>query len=323
MATTPHRRPDFDPELAGILGLISGSLPTLVADAISEFRASAAKAVVLTDAVLQAAGVVRRDVIGQGFQGAEMPLSVLARADHTGLGPGIYHLHGGGMVAGDRLLGTAAMLPWIVEHDAVLVSPEYRLAPEFPDPYPVEDCYAGLVWAAEHARGLGIDPERILVGGGSAGGGLAAGVALIARDRGGPGLIGQLLMSPMLDDRDTSLSTEQYGDVGTWTRAHNRVAWGALLGSRRGTADVSAYAAPIRSTDLSGLPPTYLDCGSAEIFRDECVAYASALWAAGVQAELHVWAGGFHGFDVIAPYTAVGQSSIAARDSWVARLLGS
>jgi acetyl esterase/lipase len=276
----------------------------------------------LTEDVLSAADVVRRDLTIAGYEGAEMLVTVLSRADHAGSGPGIYHIHGGGMITGDRLLGPLAMLPWIVEYDAVLVTAEYRLAPEFRDPYPIEDCYAGLVWAAEHAAELGIDPDRIMIAGASAGGGLTAGTALLARDRQGPRLLGQMLICPMLDDRDESVSTVQY-DAGTWIRDHNRVGWDALLGERRGTADVSIYAAPARATDLSGLPPAFIDCGSAEVFRDEDVAYATALWRDGVQAELHVWAGGFHGFDMLAPHTAVSQASIAARDNWAARVLGS
>lgn len=225
---------------------------------------------------------------------------MLARADQRTPGPAIYHIHGGGVITGDRLLGPALMLPWIAEHDAVLVTVEYRLAPEYPDPCPVEDCYAGLVWTAQHADELGIDAERLLIAGTSAGDGLTAGTALLARDRSSPPLVGQLLMCPMLDDRDNTVSTLQY-DVGSWTRDQNRVGWTALLGARRGSPEVPPYAAPARATDLSGLPPAYLDVGSAEVFRDETVAYASGLWRDGIQAELHVWAGGAHGFDLMAP----------------------
>src|SRR5262249_2847776 len=155
-------------------------------------------------------------------------------------------------------LGPGQIMSWITEHDAVLVTAEYRLAPEFPDPYPVEDCYCGLVWTAEHAAELGIDANRLLIAGASAGGGLSAGTALMARDRNGPQLIGQALLCPMLDDRDQTVSTRQYEDVGTWVRPSNRTGWQALLGDRRGTADVSIYAAPARATDLSGLPPAYI-----------------------------------------------------------------
>ena len=126
----------------------------------------------------------------------------------------------------------------------------------------------------------------------------------------------------MLDDRDATVSTTQIDGVGVWNREANVTGWSALLGDRKGGDDVSIYAAPARATDLSGLPTTYIDCGSAEVFRDEDVAYATALWAAGVQAELHVWAGGFHGFDTMAPQAAVSQAAIAARESWIDRVLG-
>ena len=125
----------------------------------------------------------------------------------------------------------------------------------------------------------------------------------------------------MLDDRDATVSSAQIDGVGLWDRQSNRMGWTCLLGERRGTDEVSIYAAPARATDLSGLPPAFIDCGSAEVFRDEDVAYASALWAAGVQAELHVWPGGFHGFDMVAPDSALSKAMLAARRAWVARLL--
>jgi acetyl esterase/lipase len=274
------------------------------------------------DDALTAAGIVRRDVTIPGHDGDEIEVSVLSRPDRTGVGPGIYYTHGGGMIMGDRFVGLDILLGWINDFDAVVVTVEYRLAPEFPDPYPVRDCYAGLVWTAEHAAELGIDLDRLIIAGGSAGGGLAAGTALIARDEGGPALAGQVLIYPMLDDRDQTVSTAQIDGVGVWDRGSNRTGWSALLGDRRGTDDVSVYAAPARATDLAGLPPAFIDCGSAEVFRDEDVAYASALWAAGVQAELHVWPGGFHGFDIMAPHTVLAKAMRAARDSWIARTLG-
>ena len=187
-------------------------------------------------------------------------------------------------------------------------------------PTPSEDCYAGLLWTVEHAEELGIDPRRLLVAGVSAGGGLAASLALMSRDRGGPALLGQLLICPMLDDRDDTESTRQF-ESGPWNRSNNRVAWSALLGHDGAGPNTSAYAAPARAADLSGLPPTYLEVGSAEVFRDENVEYASRLWAAGVATELHVWAGGFHCFWQI-EHAAVSQAATSARDDWLGRLLG-
>jgi acetyl esterase/lipase len=267
-------------------------------------------------------GIARRDVTIAGHLDGEIVLSIFSKEGRTGTGPGIFHTHGGGMIMGTQLDGVEGFFDAIEKYDAVVVSVDYRLAPEFPDPYPVEDCYAGLVWTASHAGELGIELDRLIIGGGSAGGGLAAGTALLARDRKGPALAAQLLMCPMLDDRDQTVSTRQIDGVGVWDRGSNLTGWGALLGDRRGTDDVSIYASPARATDLSGLPPAYIDCGSAEVFRDEDVAYATKLWEAGVQAELHVWAGGFHGFEMVT-HAAVSQAAAAARASWLDRTLGS
>jgi acetyl esterase/lipase len=316
-------RPPFDPELEAVLTLLSDQMPmSITPEMIPLMRQAAPAPGVGADDALTAAGIVRRDVTIPGHDGDEIEVSVLSRPDRTGVGPGIYYTHGGGMIMGDRFVGLDILLGWINDFDAVVVTVEYRLAPEFPDPYPVRDCYAGLVWTAEHAAELGIDLDRLIIAGGSAGGGLAAGTALIARDEGGPALAGQVLIYPMLDDRDQTVSTAQIDGVGVWDRGSNRTGWSALLGDRRGTDDVSVYAAPARATDLAGLPPAFIDCGSAEVFRDEDVAYASALWAAGVQAELHVWPGGFHGFDIMAPHTVLAKAMRAARDSWIARTLG-
>ncbi|MBD8465118.1 alpha/beta hydrolase [Plantibacter sp. CFBP 8798] len=318
-ATANH--PPFDPELAAVLAAVGDLMPsTLTADMIPMLR-QASPVSLPVDEMLAEAGVERRDLTIAGYEGAEISVSVLARAGKVGTGPGVFHTHGGGMVMGDRFVGLGQFLPWIVELDATVVTVEYRLAPEFPDPYPVEDCYAALVWTAEHAQELGIDPARFIIAGASAGGGLAAGVALLARDRSGPELAGQVLIYPMLDDRDATVSTTQIDGVGVWDRGSNITGWTALLGDRVGGDDVSIYAAPARAIDLTGLPPAFIDCGSAEVFRDEDVAYATSLWQAGVQAELHVWPGGFHGFDMLAPHAELARAMTAARNAWVARLL--
>jgi acetyl esterase/lipase len=234
----------------------------------------------------------------------------------------LYFIHGGGMIMGDnRGGGFAGALAHAEKLGAAVVSVEYRLAPETPHPGPVEDCYAGLVWAAEHAGELGIDPARVIVGGASAGGGLAAAVALLARDRGGPALLAQMLLCPMLDDRNETPSSYQMAGLGIWDRGANEVGWAALLGAARGGPDVSPYAAPARATDLSGLPPAFIDVGSAETFRDEDVAYATRIWQAGGQAELHVWPGGFHGFTGMVPDAALSKAATAAQQTWLRRIL--
>ncbi|WKV70223.1 alpha/beta hydrolase [Streptomyces sp. PCS3-D2] len=236
--------------------------------------------------------------------------------------PLLYYMHGGGMILGNASVVLPQLLrEWALPLETAVVSVEYRLAPGVRHPGPVEDCYAGLVWAAAHAAELRIDPERIVIGGKSAGGGLAAALALLTRDRGGPRPIGQLLLCPMLDDRGDTFSSRQMTGVDVWDRSSNATAWQALLGDLYGTPDVPPYAAPARAADLSGLPPAYIDVGSAETFRDEDVAYANAIWQAGGQAELHVWPGAFHGFDTVAPNAALSREARAARTRWLRRVL--
>jgi acetyl esterase/lipase len=233
----------------------------------------------------------------------------------------LYHIHGGGMVIGHNRDQLVDPLAWAQHLGLAVVSVEYRLAPETPHPGPVEDCYAGLVWTAEHADDLGIDPSRIIVSGPSAGGGLAAAVALLCRDRRGPALAGQMLIQPMLDDRNDTPSCKQMAGVGIWDRTANQTGWRALLGEACGGPDVSPYAAPARASDLADLPPAFIDVSSAETFRDEDVTYASRIWQAGGRAELHVWPGGFHGFDTFAPQAQLSRTAKAARLHWLERLL--
>lgn len=312
-------RPQFDPEIVDALAALTQIIPsTITADMIPGLRQAQAIDVanLLADRDLN-----HREVSVTSFDREPITLSVLSRKDHAGAGAGIYHAHPGGTVLGDRFAGMAEVLDWVEEFDAVAVTVEYRLAPEFPDPHPLEDCYAGFVWTAEHAAELGIDPEKLILAGGSAGGGLAAGTSLLARDRGGPTALGVLLMYPMLDDRNNTLSAHQIDGVGFWDRGSNDMAWDALLGSRRRTSSVSIYAAPARAEDLSGLPATFIDVASAEVFRDEAVAYASKIWAKGGDAELHVVPGGFHGFENVAPHARLAKQVFAARRTWLRRIL--
>ncbi|MGW3071582.1 alpha/beta hydrolase [Kitasatospora sp. NPDC001132] len=236
--------------------------------------------------------------------------------------PLLYYLHGGGMVTGNAWSVLPRLLRgWALPLRLAVVSVEYRLAPHTRFPGAVEDCYAGLVWAAEHAGALGVDARRVVIGGKSAGGGLAAALALLVRDRGGPAPLGQLLLSPMLDDRGDTFSSHQLAGHDTWDRTSNATAWQAVLGHRYGAADLSPYAAPARATDLSRLPAAYVEVGSAETFRDEAVTYADAIWRAGGEAELHVWPGACHGFDSLAPHAAISRDAHDARTRWLRRVL--
>ncbi|MGW2326232.1 alpha/beta hydrolase [Streptomyces sp. NPDC001700] len=317
--------PPFDPELAAALAVITRMLPPggSGADPGTTPPEDVPGMEPVTYADLERDGAFRveeRSVPGPA-DAPDVALLICRPAAPATPTPALYHIHGGGMMVGDNRTGLPEMLDLAEELGLAVVSVEYRLAPGTPYPGPVEDCYAGLRWTAEHAEELGVDPERIVVAGGSAGGGLAAAVALLARDLGGPALFGQLLMCPMLDDRNDTPSARQMTGVGVWDRVSNEAGWTALLGAARGTDAVSPYAAPARATDLSGLPPAFIDVGSAETFRDEDVDYATRLWQAGGGAELHVWPGAFHGFSGMAPHAAISHDARAARLLWLRRLL--
>ncbi|MEJ3659141.1 alpha/beta hydrolase [Actinomycetes bacterium KLBMP 9759] len=313
----------LDPELAAMAPVLLERFAEVQNADLAETRVLMERFRAERSADLDTSGVEIEELTVPGPAGdPDIALTVVRPRERAADAPGIYSIHGGGMVIGSRLDSVPELVQYATEHGVVGVSVEYRLAPEHPDPAPVEDSYAGLVWTAANAARLGIDPERLIVMGGSAGGGLAAGVTLLARDRGGPGLAGSVLICPMIDDRDATLSTRQHEEAIIWNRAANRAGWDALLGGRRGGSGVSIYAAPARATDLSGLPPTFLDTGSAEVFRDEVVEYASKIWAAGGRAELHVWAGGFHGFDGLAAPAAISTAAREAREAWIRRTLG-
>ncbi|AXB43439.1 alpha/beta hydrolase [Amycolatopsis albispora] len=302
----------FDPELAEALrGLPDG--PPLSAESLPAVRQA------MADANLSCAEAIGdRDLVWADHEvpGTGVVVTVVKPRNATNA-PGFYNIHGGGMVVDNRFADLPRMVGLVEEFGFVAVTVEYRLAPEHPHPAPLDDCYAGLVWMAENATALGFDPARLVVGGGSAGGGLSAGLALLARDRGGPALAGQLLLCPMLDSRNNSASTVEFAERGVWGRASNEFGWRSLLDGQ-----TSPYAVPATATDLSGLPPAFIEVGAAEIFRDEDVDYARRLWRAGVPAELHVWAGAYHGFDRIAPDSEVSRAARATRSSWLRRTIG-
>ena len=231
--------------------------------------------------------------------------------------PGVYYIHGGGMVLG-TVEGEEGSAMWIChEVGAVVVSVDYRLAPENPHPAPVEDCYAGLVWTAEHADELGIDAERMAIYGGSAGGGLALGTVLLARDRGGPRLSFMMPIYPMIDDTNTLPSTHEVTDIGIWDRSGNLEAWEWYLGGK----EADQYAAPARAEDLSGLPPAFIDVGTVDMFRDEDIAFAQRLMQAGVPCELHIHPGSYHASETFAPDAALSQRIWSGRIDALKRAL--
>lgn len=259
------------------------------------------------------------DIVGLVIDDRTVPadpeVSVRIYRPHQARGAVVW-MHGGGWVMGD--LDTEH--PWAARiaegSGAVVISVNYRLSPEHRFPAALDDAYAVLTWTAEHAAELGIDPDRIAVGGHSAGGGLAAQVALRARDRQGPPIHFQLLNEPELDDRQQTWSARQFTDTPWVNRDVVTASWRHYLGS----APASQYAAPARATDLSGLPPTYIATAEFDPNRDEGIDYALRLLQAGVPVELHQWPGTFHGSQAFLS-AEVSQRQIAALAAALRRVM--
>jgi acetyl esterase/lipase len=262
----------------------------------------------------------RRDVIAPGREGGTgVPVRVYEPSPRHGVLPGVLYIHGGGFIVGalddfdamcERLVGAI---------DAVVVSVDYRLAPEHRFPAAAEDCYAALLWFFASAVELEVDATRIAVVGPSAGGGLTAAVALMARDRGEVKPAFQMPLCACLDDRHITQSSFEVTDRRCWNREFSLQAWEAYLGPQ--TGEVSPYAAPARAEDLSGLPPTYMMIGDLELMRDENIEYASRLVKAGVPTEFHLVPGAFHGFETLVPTAAVSRDAVELQDRALRRVL--
>lgn len=239
----------------------------------------------------------------------------------VGLLPAYLHMHGGGFVVGKPESFADFSERFAFELGCLVVSVDYRKAPETRFPGALEDCYAALGWLHREAATLGIDPRRICIGGESAGGGLAAGLALLARDRGQLPIAYQLLIYPVLDDRTGTVAdgNPHTGEF-IWTRESNRFAWSCLLGTAPGGEGVSPYAAPARADDLRGLPPAFVSVGSLDLFLEENIDYATRLLQAGVPTELHVYPGAVHGFE-LAAHTAIAQAAMRDRLAALRRVM--
>ena len=235
--------------------------------------------------------------------------------------PALLWVHGGGYVLGNIDNDDITAREMTRDTGCIVVSVDYRLAPEHPYPAALEDCYTVLRFLFEHHNELKIDPTRIAVGGYSAGGGLAASLALLARDRAEVEIIFQLLIYPMIDDRNVVPASDEVPDSLLWTRESNLIAWRSYLGHEPGIDNVSPYAAAIRAEDLSNLPPAYIPVGSLDLFLQENIEYARRLIAADVKAELHVYPGAYHTFDKFAPTAAVSQRFFANRNNILIREL--
>jgi acetyl esterase/lipase len=243
-------------------------------------------------------------------------LSFVKKGASTSAGPAILHCHGGGMILGTAESNAKPCAFQVQQTGVPIFSVDYRLAPEVQGTTLVEDCYAGLEWLSKNAAQFNVDPARIAVMGESAGGGLAAGVALMARDKKlSPPLAKQILIYPMLDDRNLT-TNDALLPFAFWNYEDNITGWTALLGADKAgkpDADVSHYCAPARAKSLAGLPPTYIDLGGLDIFRDEDLEYASRLAKEDIEVELHLYPGLPHAFELFGPETSVVKSVFANR----------
>jgi acetyl esterase/lipase len=308
IASTP--RDLLDPEVAEAADIVP--FDDLTADVLRTLRSVGAIETPLSDAVERTDSVVPGD--------PEVPVRIHRPKGFDGVLPCMYSMHGGGYVIGSYAMDDPVFDDLCPKVGFVGVSVDYRLAPETTYPGPLEDCYRGLRWLHEHADEVGVDRARIGVMGVSAGGGLAAALCLLARDRREMPVAFQLLESPMLDDRQITPSSRQDG-LPVWSRDSNAFGWKSYLGDLYGRNYVPVTAAPARATDLSGLPPAFVSVGAVDGFRDEDIDYALRLNQAGVPSELHVYPGACHGFFVLAPDAPVTQQCMHNMEEWLGRQL--
>ncbi|MGD9660057.1 MAG: alpha/beta hydrolase [Porticoccaceae bacterium] len=285
-----------DPELTAVLSALP-NFSDLSAQTLADFRLLLAGDPVV-EGESESLVVSKIGIPGIKSGQPEVNAILYQHSDKGKPRPGILSLHGGGFVAGAAQREDAAMRQMAKDIGAVIVSVDYRLAPETSFPDPLDDCYAALAWLHNNADILGVDKTRIVVRGVSAGGGLAAGLALLARDRGEFAIAYQLLIYPMLDDRTQA---QPVAGRHVWPIEANGFGWQSYLGTELapGSANVPVYAAPARAQDLSGLPPTFIAVGSIDLFVEEDLEYARRLIRAGVATELHLYPGAYHGFNLI------------------------
>jgi acetyl esterase/lipase len=303
----------FDPELVPWIPM----LPSLDISDIAATRAEMAALSEQAPPYEPPVPLTVQDRVAPGSEGSEdVAVRVYAPAGRTAALPGLLYIHGGGFVFGSVDSEGPRAQEFAAAADAVVVSVDYRLAPENPFPAALQDCYAALTYLAKNATELGVDPQHIGVAGASAGGCLAAATALMARDLGGPELCMQYLGIPVLDDRLETHSMRTYTDTPVWNRPNAILSWRYYLGGQQ----PAPYAAPSRATDLTGLPPAYIDVCEFDPLRDEGIEYAQRLVQAGVHTEVHLYPGTFHGSSMITGAT-VAQRMFTDANEAVRRLL--
>ncbi|GAB7037082.1 MULTISPECIES: alpha/beta hydrolase [Catenuloplanes] len=304
----------IDPDFAPVLpapDLAAARTPAPARD-VTTLRTSMNQAVAHTLAANAVpADVTRTDHHATAADGTTILLRWYAK-DGAAPGSAVLFLHGGGMISGSVDAFDTTVARYVSASGVPMLSAEYRLAPEHPYPAPLEDACTALTWLHEHAGDLGVDPNRIAVLGESAGGGLAATLAVLARDRGGPAIARQILIQAMLDDRAT-IPDDHLPPYVIWSHQDHATVWQAYLGDLAESPDLPATAAAARLTDPAGLPPAYLEIGQLDILRDENIAYATLLGRAGIDVELHVHPGVPHGFDQILPHSDIARRATADR----------
>jgi triacylglycerol lipase len=288
----------LDPELA--IGLEAfPPFAALSAETLPQMRAMIAELGAAQIAQIPREGVIYEDRRIAGARGApDVRMAIYRPETQSGPLPVCLHMHGGGMVMGSPEIRHASSIAMAASYPCIIASVDYRLAPEWAFPAAVEDCYAALAWIWTEADALGADRTRIVAIGESAGGGLAASLAILARDRGEYAIAQQVLTYPMLDDRTGRDYAHPHVGEFVWTRDNNEFGWGAYLGSTH--ENLPAHAVPARCENLEGLPPTFIATGSMDLFLEEDVDYARRLIRAGVSTELHIYPGAFHAFDLVA-----------------------
>jgi acetyl esterase/lipase len=303
----------LDPEIAaGLAGMADPgvSLPLPPRGDWKALRAFAAAPMAMMTDLPLAPDVHIKLFSTQTKDGAQIELRWYTKKNAPA-GAAVVYAHGGGMIVGSAAMFDAVVTEYVTITGVPFLSVDYRLAPEAQGTALVEDAFAGLSWLIANASALGVDPARIAVMGDSAGGGIAAGVAILARDQ-GITLARQILIYPMLDDRNLT-PDPAFDPFATWNFDNNFTAWSALLGDALGRDTVPPVVAPARLKNFAGLAPAYIEVGELDIFRDEDISYARRLAAAGISTELHVHPGAPHAFERLVPHAQVSQRAMADR----------
>lgn len=295
------------------------SMP-ITKETVQEMRKNEAEAGVYTDQRNEKAETIEKYIPGKKGD-PDVRVLIHRPKNQTDVLPGLYYIHGGGFVLGNANMMTATCENYAVNMQCVVVSVDYRLAPEHPYPAGLEDCYAGLQWFVDNAAELKTNSDHIVVAGPSAGGGLVAALTLLARDRKGPKIAAQFPLYPMIDDRCESPSNIEITDNRVWNSISNRNAWDMYLSALEEDGEVPIYAAPARAEDYLNLPPTFTFIGDLDPFRDETITYVQKLRQQGVPVEFHLYPGCFHGFELLLPNASICKEANGTYEAALKRAL--